>query len=68
MTQPTEAESKLIDKSGNFQIGDRESAVADVTGTAAGGYDSVEVDMINDTKTAINNALSKMRKHGLIAD
>ena len=62
MTQPTEANSKLIDKLDNFQIGDREAAVADITVTGTYADDDTPIE------TAVNGILAAMRKHGLIAD
>jgi len=62
MTQPTEANSKLIDKLDNFQIGDRESAITNLTVTANYTTDDTPIE------TAINGILAAMRKHGLIAD
>ena len=68
MTQPTEAQSKLVDKSGNFQLANRGNAVADESGTADLSYGQNEVDMINSLKTKLNQVLARIRAHGLIAD
>ena len=68
MTQPTEAQSKLVDKSGNFQLANRGSAVADETGTADLTYSQNERDMLNSIKVQLNTVLARMRAHGLIAD
>ena len=68
MTQPTEAQSKLIDKSGNFQIANRSAAIADETGTADLTYTQNEVDMINNLKVKLNQILARMRGHGLLED
>ena len=62
MTQPTETESKMSDKLGNFQIGNRESAVADISVT--GNYTTDDTPI----ETAVNGILAALRKHGLIAD
>lgn len=62
MTQPTEANSKLIDKADNFQIGDQESAVADISVTGTYATDDTPIE------TAVNGILAALRKHGLIAD
>lgn len=70
MTQPTEAESHLIDKSDNPLINDQQAAITNApaggSGATAGAYDTAanRDAMI----TAINNILAAMRKHGLIAD
>ena len=68
MTQPTEAQSKLIDKSGNFQLANRGAAIADEAGTADSSYGTNEVTMINDLKVKLNQILARIRAHGLIAD
>ena len=69
MTQPTEAQSKLVDKSGNFQLANRGNAIADVTGTAGGSYDADVINLINlELKVKLNQILARMRAHGLVAD
>ena len=68
MTQPSEEQSKLIDKSGNFQLANRGAAIADETGTADLTYGQNEVDMINSIKVKLNQILARKRAHGLIAD
>ena len=68
MTQPTEAQSKWVDKNGNFQIANRGAAIADEAGTADLTYDQNEVDMINNLKVKLNQILARIRAHGLIAD
>ena len=68
MVQPNEEQSKLIDKSGNFQLANRGSAIADLTGTAGGTYGNNEQDQINNLRVALNTLLAKIRAHGLIED
>lgn len=70
MTQPTEAESHLIDKTDNPLINDQQAAIADIpaggTGATAGAYDTAAN---RDTMiAAVNSILATLRKHGLIAD
>lgn len=55
MTQPTEAASKLMDKTNHFQIGERGSSVTDPTDLAT-------------SITAIKALIDRMENHGLIAD
>ena len=62
----TEAESKMVDKAGIFQIGDSQSVVADVGGSAGATYTSNEQDMINDMRVQLNTTLARLRFHGLI--
>ncbi len=68
MTQPTEANSKFVDKLGNFQLGNRQSAITDVVATAGGVWSAGDIDAVNENKTAMNSLLAAMREHGLIAD
>ena len=62
MTQPTEGEAKLIDKSDNYQVGEQQAAITNLTVTANYATDDTPIE------TAINSILAAMRKHGLIAD
>ena len=70
MTQPTEAESKFIDKLDNPMINDQQAAIADASaggsGATAGAYASAALR--DETIAAVNLILAAMRKHGLIAD
>ena len=70
MTQPTEADAKLIDKTQNPQIGEQQTAIANPpaggSGATAGAYDTAaNRDLLIAKVTAILEAL---RSHGLIAD
>lgn len=62
MTQPTNAQGKLLDKSNNPQLQDQQAAVADITVT--GNYTTDDTPI----ETAINGILATLRLHGLIAD
>ena len=55
MTQPTEAEAHLIDKSDNYMIGDQQAAIAVASDLAT-------------CITRITAILEALEKHGLIAD
>lgn len=68
MTQPTAAQGKLIDKSNNPQIQDRQSSVAAVSGTPDGTYSANEQTMLSDLQTAVNAIIERLEAHGLIAD
>ncbi len=45
----------------------RQTAVADVTGTAGATYTATEQALVNSLKTQLNLLLARMRTHGLIA-
>lgn len=62
MTQPTEAEALLIDKSDNYLLNDQQAAVADIS--VSGNYTTDDTPI----ETAVNGILAALRKHGLIAD
>jgi hypothetical protein len=62
MTQPTNAQGKLLDKSNNPQLQDQQAAVADITVTGNYATDDTPIE------TAINGILATLRLHGLIAD
>jgi len=59
MTQPSEAESKLVDKSSKAQIGDQQTAI-----TAPSGGGTIDAE----ARTAINSIISALEAHGLVAD
>lgn len=46
---------------------DRQGAVTAVAGTAGGTYTGTEQTMINDLKTAVNDLITKLQNHGIIA-
>ena len=64
MTQPTEANSKMVDKSGNPQIGDRQAACTAVTESHSSGS-AADLDLLAVT---INQIVARLETHGLIAD
>lgn len=77
MTQPTAAQGKLIDKSNNPQIQDRQSAITaaveahSLTDADAnlGATTQAEIEGVLDALgTAINSIISVLELHGLIAD
>ncbi len=61
-TQPTEAESKLVDKSGLPQIADQVAAITAISVT--GNYTTDDTPI----ETAINDIISALEAHGLVAD
>ena len=61
-TQPTEANSKLIDKTDSFQIAERQSAITAISVT--GNYTTDDTPI----ETAINDIISALEAHGLVAD
>jgi hypothetical protein len=52
---------------GTTPPGTQPSAIADVTGTADGTYDTTEQNMLNDLKAQLNSALAALRGAGIIA-
>ena len=71
MTQPSEVESKMVDKSGNPQIGDRQSAITAVTESVAlnSTFSDTEVEAaINVNAVAINLLITRLEGAGIIAD
>ena len=68
MTQPTETISKVIDKTGNFQIGDRLTLISDAS-TSHSGTSFAEINTNADALgVQMNLLLARLRQHGLIAD
>ncbi len=77
MTQVTEADSKMVDKSGNFQIGNRSNSIAAAVvahsmtdaDASLGATTQAELEGMLDALSArINNIISVMENHGLAAD
>ena len=79
MTQPTAAEAKVIDKLGNPQIANRQPAqtvdAIVTTETAVSGWDTNEINMVNNLKTDVTNLharlselIDKLEAHGLLAE
>jgi hypothetical protein len=48
-------------------VGSQQSAISDVVGTADGTYNTTEQDMLNDLRDSVNDILTALRNHGLIA-
>lgn len=46
---------------------DRQASVASVSGTAGASYTATEQALINDLKTAVNDLISRLQNHGIIA-
>ena len=61
-TQPTEAESKLVDKAGLPQIANQVAAITAISVT--GNYTTDDTPI----ETAINDIISALEAHGLVAD
>lgn len=75
MTQPTEANSKLIDKLDNFQIGDQQAAItaASEAHTIADTSETVDRSDIEAKLDALGAAINELiekvgEAHGLVAD
>jgi hypothetical protein len=79
MTQPSAANSKLVDKNNLPQIGDQVSAITTVTiattATADPTYGTDERNMLNNLKADVNALkvaqdliISCLENHGLLAD
>ena len=54
MAQPSEAQSKLIDKNGNFQLGNRGNSITAPVSTASAANVSHSTASFADVDTALN--------------
>ena len=69
MTQPTETISKVIDKTGNLQIGDRLTSISDASTSHSNENLWPDVNANADALgVQMNLLLARLRQHGLIAD
>lgn len=80
MTQPTAAIAKMVDKSNNPQIGDRQAAIVSITDNSGGvGTDELiaqEAGYVQATvaynfatlNDKLEEVIAVLRLHGLIAD
>jgi hypothetical protein len=84
MTQPTAAIAKLVDKSNNPQIGDRQSAITALTDNTGGTANNTLENLADgstyandhsaiennfaDLAAKVNELIEALEAHGLIAD
>ena len=68
MTQPTEAESKMVDKVGNFQVANRQPAIADGSTSHTMLTSNEANDAFDAQGVILNSIIAALQAHGLIAE